>query len=224
MPPLTRSPDTPPLTSPARSPAAFTLSQLWNPRIRISLARSTPNLTLSLSILLPNRPATLPCTKLLHFPRRRSPPPPAPSCTVAAAPRDGNRRSRPPDSSPPPNFIFSAHPPSHGLGPSFGLCRSNPADSAQPALPSPAETIRPVPPPLGFGPEHATRFASRFSPAPTPSSVRPCSRPNAPYRGPTPAHSAQPTRTAQTFALPAQLTGPAPLCSRSALFRPPGPV
>ncbi|PKI40689.1 hypothetical protein CRG98_038944 [Punica granatum] len=190
LPPLTRSPDTSPLTSPARS-----------------LGRYLP-LTVPISLT----------------PRRRSPPSPAPSCAIVAAPSGGNRRPRPSDSSPPPNFIFSAHTPSHGLGPSFGLCRSSPADSTQPAQPSPSETIRPVPPRLGFGPERATRFARRFSPAPAPSPARPCSWPNAPFRGPTPAPSAQPTRATQTFARPAQLADPAPPCSRSTLFRPPGPV
>ncbi|PKI64994.1 hypothetical protein CRG98_014618 [Punica granatum] len=153
-------------------------------------------------------------------PRRCSPPPPAPSCTVAAAPRDGNRRSRPPSSSPPPNFIFSVHTPSHGLGPSFGLCRSNPADSAQPTLPSPAETIRPVPPRLGFGPERATHSAQLQHPAQlarAPGPTRPAAaqlprvRLN-PRARPRPPHARSNS--------PAQR----PLCSRSALFRPPGPV
>ncbi|PKI66076.1 hypothetical protein CRG98_013571 [Punica granatum] len=117
-------------------------------------------------------------------------------------------------------LLLSAHhrllrrSPSHGLGPSFGLCRSSPADSAHPALPSPAEAIRPVPLRLGFSPEPATRFARRFGPASAPSPARPPSaqlprvRPN-PRARPRPPHARpnspaqrppllQPIRTVQT--------------------------
>ncbi|PKI71140.1 hypothetical protein CRG98_008438 [Punica granatum] len=159
-----------------------------------------------------------------NHPRRRSPPSSAPSCADVAAPSGGNRRSQPSEPSSPPIFVFSGILLLTGSTHLFGLCRSSPADSAQLALPSPAETIRPVPPRLEFSPERATRFARRFGPAPAPGPARPFSWPSASFRDPTPARSAQPMSAAQTSARSAELAGPAPPRSRSALFRPPSPI
>ncbi|PKI31503.1 hypothetical protein CRG98_048113, partial [Punica granatum] len=65
------------------------------------------------------------------------------SRAVATASIGGNRRQQLPESSPRPIRVFSVHPLSHGLGPSFfGLRRSSPADSVQPVRPSPVQQRR----------------------------------------------------------------------------------